>query len=356
MLDILKNTFLITGLVMVMLLLIEYVNVRSQGHSLRRLQQSPWGQVVAGALLGLVPGCIGGFAVVSLFAHRLLGFGALVAMMIATTGDEAFMLLAASPAVAAAVFAILFVLAVAVGWTANRYMKPFPPAVSSHLFEVHAHEHALPCGTSFSGILKNFRPLSWRRAVLLGGLLAFVAVMSLGLFDHRHILEDNIYSAGLGNILFGERWLNLLFAVVSLVAVSLIASADNHFLEEHLWKHVVQKHFLKIFLWTLGALTVVHLLLAQVQLRDWMGDNLLLMLLIAVLAGVIPESGPHMIFISLFAAGAVPFSVLLTNCFVQDGHTALPLLAENPRAFIWVKGLKIALGLAIGLSGYFLGF
>ncbi|MDR1406002.1 MAG: hypothetical protein LBI89_02205, partial [Prevotellaceae bacterium] len=95
MFALLKDTFLITGLVMVMLLLIEYVNVRSHGRSWQRLQQSPLGQVVVSAFLGLVPGCIGGFAVVSLFAHHLLGFGALAAMMIATTGDESFVLLAA---------------------------------------------------------------------------------------------------------------------------------------------------------------------------------------------------------------------------------------------------------------------
>ncbi|MDR3134401.1 MAG: arsenic efflux protein [Prevotellaceae bacterium] len=353
--DLLKNTFLITGLVMVMLLLIEYVNVRSRGRSLKRLQQLPLGQVVAGALLGLVPGCIGGFAAVSLFTHRLFGFGALAAMMIATTGDEAFILLAISPAVAAAVFAILFILAVAVGWTVNRYVKTFPLAFSSHPFEVHEHEHALPCGKFPAGIWKNFRPLSFRRAVLLGGLLLFVAVLSLGLFDHQHILEGGI-TPGMENMLFGEHWLNLFFAAVSVVALFLIASADNHFLEEHLWKHVVKKHFLKIFLWTLGALAAVHLLLAQVDLRDWISDNMLLILLMAVLVGIIPESGPHLIFISLFAAEAIPFSVLLANCFVQDGHTALPLLAENPRAFICVKGLKIILGLLIGLGGYFLGF
>ena len=353
MLDLLKNILLITGLVMVMLLLIEYFNVRSHGHSLQRLQRSPLGQIIAGALLGLIPGCIGGFAVVSLFAHRLLGFGALVAMMIATTGDEAFMLLAASPAVAALVFAILFTAAVAVGWTVNRYVKNFPLAFSAHSFEVHEHEHTLPSG-SFSSILHNFRPLSWRRAVLLGGLLVFVAVLATGLFDHRHITDNA--PPDVGHILFGERWLNLFFAAVSMVAFFLIAAADNHFLEEHLWKHVIKKHFLKIFLWTLGALALVHLLLAQVHFRDWMNDNMLLMLLIAVLAGIIPESGPHIIFISLFAADAIPFSVLLTNCFVQDGHTALPLLAENPRTFICVKGLKIILGLAIGLCGYCFNF
>ncbi|MDR3351252.1 MAG: putative manganese transporter [Prevotellaceae bacterium] len=352
---ILKNTFLLTGLVMVMLLLIEYINVRSHGRSLKRLQQSMLGQVVASALLGLIPGCVGGFAVVSLFTHRLLGFGALAAMMIATTGDEAFMLLAASPAVAAAVFAILFAMAVAVGWAVNRYVKIFPFSFPAHPLEVHAHERLLPRPKFFLGIRENFRPLSWQRAVLLGGLLAFGTALALGLFDHQHVLEGGV-SVEPANILFGERWLNLLFAAVSVAAFFLAVLADNHFLEEHLWKHVVRKHFFKIFLWTFGALAVTYLLLAQVHLRDWMSDNLLWMLLIAILAGIIPESGPHLVFISLFASGAIPFSILFANCLVQDGHTALPLLAESPRAFIYVKGLKILLGLLIGGGGYFLGF
>ncbi|MDR0738412.1 MAG: hypothetical protein LBF39_04990, partial [Prevotellaceae bacterium] len=86
---VLKNAFLITGLVMVMMLLIEYFNVYSHGRSFRKIERSRFGQVLLGALLGLVPGCIGGFALVSLFTHRIVSFGALVAMMIAATGDEA---------------------------------------------------------------------------------------------------------------------------------------------------------------------------------------------------------------------------------------------------------------------------
>jgi hypothetical protein len=253
------------------------------------------------------------------------------------------------------VYAILFIVAVTAGWAVNRCLKNFPLSFSSHSFVIHEHEHVLPHGKFPAGILNNFRPLSWRRAVLLGGLLAFIAVLSLGLFDHRHVPEDSLSTAA-GHILFGERWLNLLFAAVGAVVFFLIASADNHFLEEHLWEHVIKKHFLKIFLWTLGALAVAHLLLAQVHVRDWMSNNMLLMLVIAILVGIIPESGPHMIFISLFMEGAIPFSILLTNCFVQDGHTALPLLAETPRAFIYVKCLKIILGLTAGLCGYFFGF
>jgi hypothetical protein len=355
--DILKNTFLITGLVMVMMLFIEYINVRTQGHSLKRLQRSPMGQIVVSALLGLIPGCIGGFAVVSLFTHNMLSFGALAAMTIATTGDEAFLLLAMTPKIALLVSALLLALAITVGWLVNKWVKKFPAPFTSAHFELHEHEHAPAQGNFWANIRRNFSSVSFQRAMLLCGLLLFIVAMLSGVFEHRHtVVDDHAHAGATGNLLFGERWLNLFFAGISTVTFFLIASVEEHFLEEHLWKHIIKKHFLKIFLWTLGALFVIHLLLWRADVHAWISDNRLLVLLAAILIGLIPESGPHIIFITLFAAGSVPFSVLLTSCAVQDGHTALPLLAESPRAFIGIKLLKIALGFAIGLSGYLGGF
>ena len=46
-------------------------------------------------------------------------------------------------------------------------------------------------------------------------------------------------------------------------------------------------------------------------------------LLTGALVGIIPESGPHLIFVMLYAQGLVPFSVLLTSSFVHDGHGML---------------------------------
>ena len=109
--DVLLNSWLITSLVMVMMIMIEYVNVASAGRWFGRLQGSPLRQVMAGSLLGLIPGCIGGFAAVSLYSHGIISLGALVAAMISSSGDEAFVMLAMIPSQALALFGILFVLA-----------------------------------------------------------------------------------------------------------------------------------------------------------------------------------------------------------------------------------------------------
>ena len=86
---------------------------------------------------------------------------------------------------------------------------------------------------------------------------------------------------------------------------------------------------------------------------EWIQDNLFLVLLIAVLIGIVPESGPHLVFVTLFAQGTIPFSILLASSIVQDGHGTLPLLAVSGRAFIWLKLVNIAFGLLLGLAGLY---
>ena len=96
-LEALRSAILISGLVVVMMMLIESFNVESHGRIFMGLRKSGFAQVLVSALLGSIPGCVGGFAAVSLYTHRMLSFGALLAMMIATAGDESFMMLALFP-------------------------------------------------------------------------------------------------------------------------------------------------------------------------------------------------------------------------------------------------------------------
>lgn len=132
LLEVLRNAVLITGLVLIMMLMIEYCNIGSHGSLFARLKSSGINQVLIGTLLGLVPGCIGGFAAVSLFTHKLLSFGALTAMMIASSGDEAFVMLATMPLKALLLFAILGALAIVTGLVCDRIslksrILPFVP-------------------------------------------------------------------------------------------------------------------------------------------------------------------------------------------------------------------------------------
>ena len=47
---------------------------------------------------------------------------------------------------------------------------------------------------------------------------------------------------------------------------------------------------------------------------------------------------------------------IIANSIVQDGHGALPLLAESKRSFILVKLANVIVGFIIGYLGMQIGF
>lgn len=371
--DVLKNSILITGLVIIMMLMIEYINIQSQGKWFSKLQKSSFGQVVLGAILGIIPGCIGGFATVSLYTHRLLSFGALIAMMIASSGDEAFVMLAMIPKQALILGGVLFALAIIVGLLVDLFNKKGkkPKVVCNEEFELHEddiHTHE-KLDKSQSSIKNLFHHPSWQRIVLLLASGAFVVALAFGMLEHDHdhgvdeaISHETVESVNAeethihGFNILDEYWLNLIFAVLSLFAIYFIVTAPTHFIKEHLWNHVIKKHLISIFCWTFGALLLIQLGLQYFDIASWTKDNIPFMILLAVLIGIIPESGPHMIFVTLFASGFVPFSVLLSSSISQDGHSTLPLLAESKSSFLKAKLINVAVGLIAGFACYFCGF
>ncbi|MFA5641224.1 MAG: putative manganese transporter [Bacteroidales bacterium] len=360
----LKNSILITGLVMIMMLLIEYINIHTSGNSFRKLKDSSIKQIFIATLLGIIPGCVGGFAVVSLYTHRILSFGALVAMMIATSGDEAFFMLALIPKTAIILFIALFATAIIVGIVVDKFVKKEVAPFNSNHYQVHAdccssHNHKKN-SIFHNKIGSNLKNISKERALIILGILLFIAAIVMGLLEHDHTIQEQALHTHQGHShatfdVFSERWVNLFFAGLSVVILLLTLKSNDHFIKEHLWNHVIRKHLKSIFLWTFGVLLVINFGMQFLHLEEWIAQNMYVMILLAVLVGLIPESGPHMVFITLFSTGIIPFSVLFASSIVQDGHAALPLLAESKRSFFKAKAINMAVGLIMGVTLHLFG-
>jgi len=336
-LGVLKHAFVITSFVLIMMLLIDYLNVQTRGAWQLTLGKSRFGQYLLGACLGVVPGCLGAFTAVSLYSHRAISFGALVAAMIATSGDEAFVMFSMFPLKALWISLVLFFVALAAGWVTDALFINQARFLQREDHDLELHEEAICHCFSPSGILSQLRQITFARTMLIALFGGFLFLLATG------ILGQETWD-----------WKKITFMIGAGFAIFVVLTVPDHFLEQHLWEHVVKKHLLRIFLWTFGALLAIHYLDAYLNFSDWIQDNLLLVLLIAVLVGIIPESGPHLIFVTLFAQGSIPFSILLASSIVQDGHGTLPLLAVSGRAFLWLKLVNIAFGLLLGLAGLYL--
>lgn len=334
---VLKHAIMITSFVLMMMLLIEYINVQTRGEWQKTLKKNRFGQYVLAASLGVLPGCLGAFTVVSLYSHKMLSFGALVGVMIATSGDEAFVMFSMFPQTAMWINVILFFIAIIVAFLVDMIFKDKAYFRTSleHEFELHDEEK---CNCfSRKDLFDQLRHMTFYRAFLLTLFGVFLI---------------SILSSVIGGDIWD--WKKTTFTVGSLLSILIIATVPNHFLEEHLFKHVIQKHLLRIFLWTFGALLIVHGIEHYLDINQWLQDNTATLLVIATAVGIIPESGPHMVFVTMYAQGLIPFAILLASSISQDGHGSLPLLAVSTKVFVWLKLINIFIALIVG--GLFLYF
>ncbi|OFX80115.1 MAG: hypothetical protein A2X12_09545 [Bacteroidetes bacterium GWE2_29_8] len=349
--DIISEAITITGFVMSLLLLIEYVTVMTRGDLFSKLSGNSWLQIIVAGLLGLIPGCVGGFAAVSLYTHRIINLPALVTVMIASFGDESIIMFGLIPETAIKLSVIIFIIAIIVGFIMNVFFKnKFFKTESVHFLKTHSHDDE--CITfSRKIITKQLKEITFTRLLLISG---GVFLLILLLFDkigggHNHGAEEHLEQAHWG-------FEKIIFLILILFSVFAVSTVPEHFLKKHLWEHIIKKHFIKILIWTLLALVFIKVGLNYFDINQWVEANHLSILVIALLLGIIPESGPHIVFITLFANGSIPFSVLLANSIVQDGHSGLPLLAESKKTFIVVKLINVMVGLSAGIAGYLMGW
>lgn len=335
---VLMHALMITGFVFAMMLVIEYFNVQTAGVWQNNLSSSNWKHYFFAAFLGAIPGCLGAFTAVTLFSHRLISFGAIVTTMIATSGDEAFVMFAMFPDKALVLTIIIFVIGVLSGFIVDKFKigDKIKDIFKENALPIHEQEkcNCFPKNGIFNELLNP----TIHRIVLL-------------------VIVGTLLIAVASGLIAGEAqmWMRVTIILVISISLFVVATVPEHFLKKHLWDHIVKVHILKIFLWTFGTLLVVHLLMNYLDVNSLIADNLYLVLIVAVLLGIIPESGPHLVFVTLFASGAIPFSILMASSISQDGHGMLPLLAESKKGFLAVKLVNVIIAIIFGYMGFVIG-
>ncbi len=337
---ILNKSIVITIFVFVMLLLVDYINVSTRGKMEKLVRGGRNRQYLTASFLGFLPGCLGSFMNVSFYVHGLLSFGAIVGGMIATSGDEAFVMLALFPKKALLLFGILALVGVGGAWIADKIASYFHivPCVECDLQKIHKAE----VDRHFQlQMVKKFPQLSPVRYVLLSFFVGIIVLNLTGVWGPQAWSWDE-----------PER---IILLSLSGIMVFITATVSKHYLTDHVWNHIVKEHLWKIVLWTFFAMLFVDIGLQHWDLETFVMSHMGVVLLIGAIVGMIPESGPHMVFVMMYANGLIPFSILLTSSIVQDGHGMLPLLSYTVRDSILIKIFNLIFALCIGIVLYSIG-
>ncbi len=123
--DVLMETLKILAIVFILMVIIEYLELRTRKKMSSWMIRGTWRQYAISSFLGATPGCVGAFASVSFYVHGFMSLGAITATMIATSGDEAFVMLAKFPEIALGLFALLFILGIVTGFLTDVFAKKF---------------------------------------------------------------------------------------------------------------------------------------------------------------------------------------------------------------------------------------
>jgi len=310
--------------------------------------------------------------------HRVITLGAAVAAMIATCGDEAFVMLVMFPDRALGLFAVLFAVGTATGVVTDALLRRRKTAVTPRLNAYHAtHPEEESC-VPFSRheILEQWRHCSPHRGWLTLLLVLFLAGVATGRLGHHHpgmrdslgkeetarAVSEHVHDRRSGPAQDathehgGWGWVRITLLALGLVGLAIVATVPDHFLDEHLWNHIARVHIWRVLFWTVGALAITRFLVGRVDVEATVEAHRLPVLLLACLMGIIPTSGPHLVFVTLYADRAIPFSILLASSIVQDGHGMLPVLAHSRRAYLGIKAINLVVAIVIGLVGQAMGW
>ena len=92
-----RDAFLaVTVFVAVMVLLFSWLQYSTSGRFVEFIRENKKLQPIIGALMGLTPGCGGAIVMMPMYARGYVTYGTVVATLIATLGDSAFVLIGAA--------------------------------------------------------------------------------------------------------------------------------------------------------------------------------------------------------------------------------------------------------------------
>ena len=264
-------------------------------------------QVPMASVLGALPGCGGAVVVITAFARGNIRLGAMVAALIATMGDAAFLLLAKEPTTYIRLIGISMFAAIVSGWLVDRF----------HQGELYSSEVKHVKNVRI-GELRNRDKLFI--ALAAPGLI--LGILQLAQID---IYEFGIVVFSLG--VFGALFSIAVWAISPITAVS--SSGDHPFTRSSEETSFVTIWVIVGFLAYEYAYAFLGLDLEVLAEAAW-----IFLPFLAVLVGFIPGCGPQVLVTTLYLNGIIPFAALIANSISNDGDALFPAIALTPKMAI----------------------
>lgn len=357
----LADAYINVGVFVAVTLFAYHAAERYFGLDIRKLEDKPpLLQITVAALLGALPGCGGAIVVVSQYAAGHMRFAAVVAVLVSTMGDAAFLLLAKSPQTGMLVIGTGIVAGVLSGLLVN--------AIHSPNFLRRPVSDQAGCNKCMT-LQPIPRSQQWLWLALLAMvfpltlLSAFqVELSAITLFGIT--LEIDLTLGVAAAVLCILMWalLPLRSSYRGFVAEDTVAQQNDA--EQTASKDTAESELLArrvihdtnfIMVWVAVAFLLFELsvhytgisLEALFQGAAWTAP------LIGVAVGLLPGCGPQIIIASLYLQGIAPLSTLLGNAISNDGDALFPAIALTPKAALLATAYSSVPALLVAYLTYY---
>ena len=386
------NAFVeVTVFVGAVLLLFGYVNYKLSGKLVDKIKQAKNAQVVIGSLLGLTPGCGGAIFVVSLFPTGIVSFGTVVATLIATMGDSAFVLMSVMPFKYILVSILSFAVAIIVGYIVDYFdfdSKLLGELKSKIKLSTEVHHNELDHSTAPSThighnegdeldlilhhTIKGHQPpdtLGYRFTHNAYGFYWIMIALGLilGILDLFQVDLSNMSVPNLSTI-FGT--IGTVLSVIMMIMGKKFIRDDTHEeselklldLKETIIHNAQETAFVgtwvflaylayELFVLALGKGSYI---IGTETIASFLTQTGLTAVIIGVLLGIIPGCGSQIIFVTLYTRNLIPFAALLANAISQDGDALFPLIAIDKKSAFWSTVFNTIPAFMVGLLAYYI--
>ncbi|KPV92713.1 hypothetical protein AN395_01481 [Pseudoalteromonas sp. P1-30] len=301
-------------------------------------------EVLFASVLGALPGCGGAIIVVTQYTKGQASFGAIVAVLTATMGDAAFLLLATRPTEGLTIMAIGLVVGTLCGLIVNAIHKPdfLRPSAQEQKHQV----KVLP-----TKIIKISKPV-WMFAIIPSLIIAFLIAFNVDFNQFGQYTSTGISLFGAAMALFTV----IIWAYSSKgESYKEVTSEDDECNPpSKLIKVLQDTHF--VTAWVVASFMLFEILVSVVglDLKTWFMHYAYLAPLIAVVIGFLPGCGPQIIVTTLYIQGIIPFSALAANAISNDGDALFPAIAMAPKAAVIATLYTSIPALVVGYGLYFL--
>ncbi len=288
-------------------------------------------QVPIAAGLGTLPGCGGAIIVITQFLRGGLNFGSVVAVLTATMGDAAFLLLVKDPSAGFLVLAIGFFVGIISGYVVDKIHSPAFLRQNDQLIGSNNKSHIRNVGSSIYRIIWILFLIP---GLFFGGFVAFQSDTSV-IFGSFWEMETITWVGLAGGAITIFLWASMRHPDRDTEV------ADNSGLD----RNSIRKRRIEdatgrvagdtcfVTVWVAFAFLIYEMSVNYLGLdiRYYFDTTASLVPLLAILVGLIPGCGPQLVIASMYISGVIPFSAEIGNSISNDGDALFPAIAIAPR-------------------------